>query len=97
MTIVKPYMPICGEDYPLSDKQKRLMSLAYKLGKNKFAPRAAQLDRDAQFPYANYDDMREAGLLALCVCQRCMAGKALITPPTPWSRQKLAAGAAPRL
>ena len=37
----KPYMPICGDDYPLTDKQIRLMSLAHDLGKNKFAPRAA--------------------------------------------------------
>lgn len=43
------------------------MAMAYDLGKNKFAPRAAQLDRDAQFPFANYKDMKDSGLLALCV------------------------------
>ena len=63
----KPYMPICGDDYPLTEKQKRLMSLAHDLGKHNFAPRAAQLDRDAQFPFENYKDMKDAGLLALCV------------------------------
>ena len=63
----KPYMPICGDDYPLTDKQKHLMSLAHDLAKDKFAPRAAQLDRDAQFPFENYKDMKAAGLLALCV------------------------------
>ncbi|MEY4448153.1 MAG: putative acyl-CoA dehydrogenase YdbM, partial [Pseudomonadota bacterium] len=62
-----PYMPICGDDYPLTDKQKHLMALAHDLAKNKFAPRAAQLDRDAQFPFENYKDMKDSGLLALCV------------------------------
>ena len=60
-------MPICGDDYPLTDKQQKLMALAHQLGREKFAPRAAQLDREAQFPFANYADMRESGLLALCV------------------------------
>ena len=59
--------PICGDDYPLTDKQRQLMALARQLGREKFAPRAAQLDREAKFPFANYDDMRESGLLALCV------------------------------
>jgi alkylation response protein AidB-like acyl-CoA dehydrogenase len=63
----KPYMPICGDDYPLTEKQKHLMAMAHDLGKNKFAPRAAQLDRDAQFPFENYKDMKASGLLALCV------------------------------
>ena len=61
------YMPISGEDYPLTEKQKKLMALAHDLGKHKFAPRAAQLDRDAQFPFENYKDMKDSGLLALCV------------------------------
>lgn len=61
------YIPICGEDYPLSDKQRECMRMAYALGRDKFADRAPQLDRDAQFPFANYADMRANGLLALCV------------------------------
>jgi alkylation response protein AidB-like acyl-CoA dehydrogenase len=60
-------MPICGDDYLLTEKQQKLMALARQLGRDKFAPRAAQLDRDAQFPFANYGDMRDSGLLALCV------------------------------
>jgi alkylation response protein AidB-like acyl-CoA dehydrogenase len=60
-------MPICGDDFPLTDKQQRLMALARELGATRFAPRAAELDRDAAFPHANYDDMRAAGLLGLCV------------------------------
>src|SRR4029453_1202007 len=52
---------------PLSPRQRSLLSLANELGRTKFAPRAAQWDRDATFPFANYDDLRQAGLLALCV------------------------------
>ena len=32
-----------------------------------FADRAAGYDRDARFPTENWDDMKEAGLLGLCV------------------------------
>jgi alkylation response protein AidB-like acyl-CoA dehydrogenase len=32
-----------------------------------FAERAVRYDRDASFPYENFADLREAGLLALCV------------------------------
>ena len=60
-------MPIAGDDYPYTDDQRRLLALAQTLGRDKFAPRAAELDRTAQFPFANYDDMRQAGLLGLCV------------------------------
>ena len=66
---LKPYSPICGEDYPLTDQQRHVMRMAYELGRDKFADRAPQLDRDAQFPFANYADMRDKGLLALCVPQ----------------------------
>ncbi|MFM8575268.1 MAG: acyl-CoA dehydrogenase family protein, partial [Limnohabitans sp.] len=58
---------MCGDDDPLTEKQQKLMALARQLGRDKFAGRAAQLDRDAQFPFANYEDMRQAGLLGLCV------------------------------
>ena len=44
-----------------------LIAVVRQLGTEKFAPRAAQYDRDATFPFANDDDMREAGLLKLCV------------------------------
>lgn len=60
-------MPICGDDFALSEEQRRLMALARQLGAERFAPRAQALDREAAFPFANYDDMREAGLLGLCV------------------------------
>ncbi len=62
--------PICGEGYPLSAEQRELLATASRLGREKFAPRAAQYDRDATFPFENYDDMRAAGLLRICVPKR---------------------------
>jgi alkylation response protein AidB-like acyl-CoA dehydrogenase len=59
--------PITGEGFALTDQQRELLDLAGRLGREKFAPRAAQYDRDATFPFENYDDMREAGLLRICV------------------------------
>lgn len=47
-----------------------LVALANRLGREKFAARAAEYDRDARFPFENYADMREAGLLKLCVPAR---------------------------
>ncbi|MCA0213865.1 MAG: acyl-CoA dehydrogenase [Proteobacteria bacterium] len=52
---------------PFTPKQRALLSLASELGRTKFAPRAAQWDETASFPFANYDDLRDAGLLKLCV------------------------------
>jgi alkylation response protein AidB-like acyl-CoA dehydrogenase len=49
------------------DRQAELIALAGQLGREKFAPRAAAYDRDATFPFENYDDLRAAGLLGLCV------------------------------
>jgi alkylation response protein AidB-like acyl-CoA dehydrogenase len=60
------FTPAVG-DLPFTAKQRSLLSLANELGRTKFAPRAAQWDREASFPFANYDDLRASGLLALCV------------------------------
>jgi alkylation response protein AidB-like acyl-CoA dehydrogenase len=48
-------------------KQEELIALANRLGREKFAARAEQYDREARFPFENYADLRGAGLLALCV------------------------------
>ena len=61
------HMPICGDDFPLTPKQAELMAIARRLGSEKFVPRAAELDREAKFPFANYADLRDANLLGLCV------------------------------
>lgn len=58
---------IAGSAAWLSPRQHELVALAAALGRGKFAPRAAQVDRDAVFPQANFDDLRAAGLLGLCV------------------------------
>jgi alkylation response protein AidB-like acyl-CoA dehydrogenase len=36
----------------------------------RFRERSAQYDREAAFPYANYDDLRDAGLLGVCIPAR---------------------------
>jgi alkylation response protein AidB-like acyl-CoA dehydrogenase len=59
--------PICGAGYALTAKQQTLLELAARLGREQFAPRAFEFDAEAKFPFANYDDMRAAGLLGLCV------------------------------
>jgi alkylation response protein AidB-like acyl-CoA dehydrogenase len=53
--------------FRLTERQVELTALARRLGAERFAPRAAGHDRDASFPTANYQDLRAAGLLAICV------------------------------
>ena len=48
-------------------RQAALIATARELAFDRFAPRAAALDREARFPFEDYDDLREAGFLALCV------------------------------
>ncbi len=61
-----PFVPSIGTT-PLSARQETLLTLAHELGRTRFAPRAHRWDDSASFPFENYDDLREAGLLALCV------------------------------
>lgn len=60
-------MHIAGSAQQLTPLQRDLIDRAATLGREKFAPRAAAYDRDARFPFENYDDLRDAGLLAICV------------------------------
>ncbi len=53
--------------YGLTGEQAALCAEARRLGEDSFAGRAEQWDRDAIFPMANYRDLHEAGLLAVCV------------------------------
>jgi alkylation response protein AidB-like acyl-CoA dehydrogenase len=53
-----------------STVQKALIALARALALERFAPRADRHDREASFPLEDYDDLREAGLLGLCVPER---------------------------
>ena len=53
-----------------SPRQQELVELARRLAVERFAPRAEKHDREASFPFDDYDDLREAGLIALCVPER---------------------------
>jgi alkylation response protein AidB-like acyl-CoA dehydrogenase len=50
-----------------SPRQQALMDRAYKLAMERFAPRAAEHDREASFPIEDYADLHASGLLGLCV------------------------------
>lgn len=58
-----------AKTWNLTDKQVELTNLARKLGQEKFAPRAAQYDRDASFPTENYKDFADSGMLGVCIPQ----------------------------
>ena len=60
-------MHIAGNLEHLTAQQRELIAIAETLGREKFAPRAARYDREAIFPFENYADLREAGLLKICV------------------------------
>jgi alkylation response protein AidB-like acyl-CoA dehydrogenase len=60
-------MHIAGNPQQLTAQQRELIDIAATLGREKFAPRAADYDRDARFPFENYEDLRQAGLLKICV------------------------------
>ncbi len=53
--------------FHLSEAQASLIARAQRLAAENFAPRAAAYDREARFPTENYADLRDAGLLAICV------------------------------
>jgi alkylation response protein AidB-like acyl-CoA dehydrogenase len=52
-------------DFQPSGRQRELMDRAYALASERFAPRAAQHDREASFPFADYADLHSSGLLGL--------------------------------
>ena len=53
--------------FSIGEDEAELNALARRLGKGRFAGRAAEYDRDARFPTENYGEMRNAGLLGLCI------------------------------
>ena len=63
------YLPphIAGSVDGLSRTQRELVGRAAELGRSRLAQRAARHDREASFPFENFDDLRQAGLLGLCV------------------------------
>ena len=60
------FTPAVG-DMPFTPLQREWLAKAHALGRDHFAARAAQWDREASFPFANYEDLREQGFLKLCV------------------------------
>jgi len=68
-TAASGYRPshIAGNPASLTAQQRELIELAATLGREKFAPRAAKYDREASFPFENYQDLRASGLLGICV------------------------------
>jgi len=58
---------IAGDAGALTPQQRELIALAASLGRERFAPRAARWDREASFPVENFADLRQAGLLGICV------------------------------
>ncbi len=68
-TTTSPWTPmsIAGHSAAMTPQQRELVGRVSELGRSRFAPRAARFDREASFPFENYDDLREAGLLGICV------------------------------
>ena len=53
--------------FRLTPGQAALLDRVRTLAATRFAPRAAAYDREARFPTENYQDLREAGLLGICI------------------------------
>lgn len=56
----RPWQALAGD-------RRAIGEVITRLGKEKFLPRSAGYDEAAAFPFENYSDMREAGILALTV------------------------------
>src|SRR5215467_5230940 len=54
-------------DFRLTPRQVELVDRARRLALERFAPRADKHDREASFPFEDFQDLRAEGLLALCV------------------------------
>ena len=50
---------MAGPFDPRTDRQRELVGIAAELG-TAFAKRADRYDREASFPYENFDDLRDA-------------------------------------
>ncbi len=64
-------MPKSFEWQKLAGKNDEIEQVVRTLGQEKFAPRAGRYDEEASFPFENYDDMRDAGILAMTVPKSC--------------------------
>lgn len=53
--------------FQVPEEFRHWVAVADSLGREKFAERAPAIDREARFPFENYRDLRDSGLLALTV------------------------------
>ena len=60
-------MPKSFERQKLAGKYDDIEQVIRTLGQEKFVPRAGRYDEEASFPFENYDDMRDTGILAMTV------------------------------
>ena len=51
----------------MAGKNEQIEQVIKTLGQEKFINRAQRYDEEASFPFENYDDMRDAGILAMTV------------------------------
>ena len=51
----------------IAGKNDEIEQVIRKLGQEKFVGRAQRYDEEASFPFENYDDLRDAGILAMTV------------------------------
>ena len=58
---------------------RKLVDKVSELARERFAPRAERYDSEASFPFENYQDLREAGLLGLTVPAE-YGGTRMLTP-----------------
>jgi alkylation response protein AidB-like acyl-CoA dehydrogenase len=72
MSTPSVYQPghIAGNPAKLTPLQRELIGRARELGLTRFAARAEKYDREATFPFENYEDLRQAGLLGICVPEK---------------------------
>ena len=68
MSATTPDAPIFdAAAWRLTEQEIALTRRARELGERVFAARAASFDREARFPTEHYADLRDAGLLGVCV------------------------------
>jgi len=54
-------------DFNFTPEQKALVELARQIAREKVAPRSAEIDRTAEYPYDLFEVFKEAGLLGIAV------------------------------
>jgi alkylation response protein AidB-like acyl-CoA dehydrogenase len=56
-------------DFRLSEEQAMLRDTVRRIAKEKFAPRAAEVDASETFPWENFEVLRDNGLLGVNVSE----------------------------